>query len=71
MLNRKKIQFSIDQKEFSEKSLKMIYSSIKSLKQGKVSAVINLKKYKKYLEDKDKHVWRSTDKSRMSNKRAN
>jgi hypothetical protein len=39
--------------ELSEKSLRMIYGSIKNLKAGKSGAIVDFKKYKKYLKDED------------------
>lgn len=37
--------------ELSVKTLRMIYGSIRSLKQGKSGAAVDFKKYKKYLKD--------------------
>lgn len=37
--------------ELSENTLRMIYSSVKNLKEGKVGSEINLKKYKHLLKE--------------------
>jgi len=39
--------------ELSVKTLRMIYGSIRGLKQGKSGSAVDFKKYKKYLKDED------------------
>jgi hypothetical protein len=39
--------------DLSEKTLRMIYGSIKNLKEGKVGSIVDFKKYKKYVKDED------------------
>jgi hypothetical protein len=39
--------------ELSAKTLRMIYSSAKSLKEGKAGSVVDFKRYKKYLKDEE------------------
>jgi hypothetical protein len=39
--------------ELSAKTLRMIYSSVKSLKDGKAGSVVDFKRYKKYLKDEE------------------
>jgi hypothetical protein len=39
--------------ELSEKTLRMIYSSIRNFKVGKTGSTVDFKKYKKYLKDDD------------------
>jgi hypothetical protein len=39
--------------ELSAKTLRMIYSSIKSLKKEKAGSAVDFKLYKKYLKDED------------------
>lgn len=39
--------------ELSVKTLRMIYGSIKGLKEGKSGGAVDFKRYKKYLKDED------------------
>ncbi len=39
--------------ELSEKTLRMIYGSIKNLKENKAGSAVDFKKYGKYLKDAD------------------
>jgi hypothetical protein len=39
--------------ELSVKALRMVYGSVRNLKEGKSGAAVDFKKYKKYLKDGD------------------
>jgi hypothetical protein len=39
--------------QLSKKTLRMVYGSIKNLKEGKSGSVVDFKKYRKYLKEED------------------